>query len=338
MTGFVSALPRGRLFARSVIVKASGAISESHATTIAMSRWGAGQAAAIAKAAMPAITTNDTDNSAAREFMGLVREQSVLGRLAGMRRIPFNVRMLRLTAGATGYWVGQAKPKPLSKPVLTGETMEPMKVAAIICATDEALHSQDPLAEAGFQSDLERAVSAALDEAFLDPTNAGIADEMPASVTYGAQVITATGDLQADIAAMISAFGGDLGAAYFVTDPVTATRLALATDSGGRYLFPDAGPRGGSILNMPLLTTRHSTTDSSGGRLALIDASGIAGNIDSILLDKAEHATLHMTDDPSSGSSELVSLWQTDTVAFRAEVAANWQVQRAGSVVVLEGL
>lgn len=334
----VSLIPRGRTFARGAIVKAMGSHSEEQAHNIAMHRWGSGMAGAIAKATVASITTTDTGNVAAREFMGLVAEQSVIGRLSGLRRIPFNVRMLKLTAGATGYWVGQAKPKPLSKPVMTGSTMEPLKVAAIICATKEAMESQEPLAEASFQADLERAVSATLDQAFLDPGNSGVADEVPAAVTNGAPTISATGDLQADLAALIAAFRGDLASAYFVTDPTTATRIALATDAGGRYLFPEAGPRGGAILNIPLLTSRSAPSNSNGGSLALIDPTGIAGNVDEIVLDKATHASLQMEDEPGSGATELVSLWQTNTVAFRAEITANWQVERAGAVVVLEGL
>jgi HK97 family phage major capsid protein len=336
----VSLVPRGRNFVRGVMLKAQGLVSEGSARDAALARWGS-QGEAAVKAAVSAVTVNDVGTSEAREFMSLVAERSTLGRLAGLRRVPWRTRVLKITNGARGYWVSQARPKPLSKPTLDGFSLTPLKVACIIATTKESLEAQDEVGEQTFQADMERALVAAMDEALLDPTNAGVAGEVPAAITNGVTTNPATGDLRDDFANLIAAFQGDLSAAYFVTDPETATRISLARDGDGPYWFPEAGPRGGSILNIPLLTSRLSPGDSSGGRLALIDPNGIAAQWDNIVIDKAAHATLQMDDDPdhpSDASTVMVNLWQRNLIALRAEVRANWEVQRTGSVAVLEGL
>jgi hypothetical protein len=43
-----------------------------------------------------------------------------------------------------------------------------------------------------------------------------------------------------------------------------------------------------------------------------------------------------MSETPSS-EPEMVSLYQTNAVAFKATVGANWQRQRSGGVVVCTG-
>ncbi len=115
----------------------------------------------------------------------------------------------------------------------------------------------------------------------------------------------------------------------FVTDPETAARIALARDAGGGYLFPDAGPRGGSLLGLPSSCPASSPRTSSGGILALIDGAGIAYGAEGVRTMVSDEATLEMRDDPSS-PAEQVSLFQTNAVAVLSEVGVNWKVVRPG--------
>src|SRR5690606_18457004 len=120
-----------------------GHLAHDTALAVATERWGAASGQAVAKA-VDAITAGTvTETVAAREFMGLVSEQSVIGRLSGLRRVPFRTRMLAVTAGATGYWVSEAAPKPVSGITLAGSSLEPLKLASIIVVTKEALDAQD---------------------------------------------------------------------------------------------------------------------------------------------------------------------------------------------------
>lgn len=331
----VSLTPKGLTFVRTLIARHLVKSFDPESTQAFAERsWGAHQADRITKAVVSALVTGDLGTPEATEFFSLVREQSVLGRLTGLRRIPFNVRMLSVAGGVSAYWVGQGKWKPLSKASLDGDTLAPMKVATLVVATEEAMRA-NPSTELVLLDDMKRAVSESLDEAFLDPSNAGIADEMPASVTYGVTPVSSTGDPAADIARLVAVFGGDFSAAYFITDPTTATQIALARDAGGSFAFPDAGPRGGSILGIPLLVSRGSPLDSSGGQLALIDPTGIAANLEGIRVQTSGETSLQMRDDPEDPTTSMVSLFQTNSVAWIAEVGANWDVQRAGSVAII---
>ncbi|MDT4835536.1 Phage capsid family protein [compost metagenome] len=334
----VSISPKGQILARSLILRATTKnLSYETARDIATSRWGQYQGELIAKAAVASITQSDIGDTAVAEFFGLVMERSLLGRLAGLRRLPFNRRMLKITAGSNGYWVAESNPVPLSKPALDGSSLPPLKVCAMIVATEESLKVGGPIAENGFQRDLERAVVDTTDIALLDASNAGVADERPASITYGAPSAAATGDAAADIATLINLFGGDLGAAYFVTDATTATNMALLRTAEGGLIFPDVGARGGSVLGIPLLISRASPRDSSSGQLALIDPTGIAYGADGMSFESAEHATVAMSDTPES-DPVLVSLWQRNLVGYKSIMSANWEVQRDGSVAVLTGV
>lgn len=329
--------PRGRSFVRSLIARHFKLSPESIAN-----RWGPYEAELIQKAVVSALSTSGTTgNASSAEFLGLVREGAIIGRLPGIRRVPIGVRLNRMTSGSVAHWVGEAKPKPLSKPALDGSRLASRKVVALVCTTKESMQptltGEAGLTEANLQEDLQRAVIAAMDEAFIDAANAGVADIRPASITSGAPTIASSGDPSTDVAALINAFQGNLDAAAFITDPTTATRLALARDAGGGFLFPDLGPRGGTLLQIPVLTSRASPVDTSGGQIALVDASGLVTSVEGLQVEISDEADLLMSDDPEGGGAQLVSLFQTNSVAFKVEIVANWEQQRTGGVVVLTG-
>ena len=325
--------PRGRSFIRMKAAQFGGGSSPELINTFAASRWVDGFA--VAKAAQSAITTGDIGTPEAIEYLNAVREKSVLGGMAEIRSVPFNKRMLARANGVIGNFVAEFAPAPFQKVVLAGSTLESKKVVVLIATTDEAMQAESLAAETGLQTDCEIGCVGAIDQAFLDPANAG-SDASPAAVTYGAPTIAATNDAAADLKALVSAFAGDMASSYLVTDPTTATALAMVRDANGSFLFPDAGPRGGSILGIPLLVSRYSPRDSSGGQIALIDAFGIALAMDGIELSQSGNTSLVMTATPDS-PAEMVSMFQTNTVALRAVIHANWVNQRIGGVAVITG-
>lgn len=324
----ISTIPRGRAYVRSLICRALGHVGND-ARGFALDRWGSAQAELIVKSTIGALTAQGDPE--AQEFFGPVLERSVIGRMSGLRRVPFGVRMLAMTGGATGYWTSPAAPRPLSKPALDGAWLKTATVGAIIVSTSEAMREGGPVTEAGLHRDLERALTDAADGAFL--SGAGGSGQPP-SIGAGAITFASTGNPADDLAAMVAAFDGDLSAAYFVTDPTTATKLALARDAGGAFVFPDVGPRGGSLLNVPLLTSRGSPRDSSGGQIMLVDPTGIAYDVGVLRIDPAPDATLAMSDTPTS-PAVMVSMFQTDSIAWRAGLEVNWDAQLPGGVVCL---
>ena len=145
---------------------------------------------------------------------------------------------MSITQGTVASWVKAGSPKPISRLSLAGEVLEPRKVSAILVTTKELIERSDPKTEARFNADLQRACVELLDASFVDPSNAGVADESPASITNGVVAMGSTGNPGEDVAALVAAFNGDLASAFFITDPTTATEIALARDAGGSFHFP----------------------------------------------------------------------------------------------------
>jgi HK97 family phage major capsid protein len=336
----ITTLPRGTLYLRSIL-SAAAAGSDGNPVAYARNTYGE-RVGVLTKAAVDAGGINSSDwgsvlaTPEAQEFFAVVEQASILGKLAGLRRVPLNVRTQLISTGFSAHWVGGGKAKPLSKAALMGGTLTPLKVACLTAVTKELLRLSTPQSEARLRTDMVRAIAEALDAAFIDPANSGIANVMPASITNGVTPIHSSGNAATDIAALIAAFTGDYEAAAFVTDPITAAQIALARDAGGSFAFPDAGPRGGSILGLPLIVSRSSPRDSSTGQLALVDAGGIAYGAEGVRNALGEHSTLEMVDETTDPPAvEQVSMWQTNSVAILSEVSANWTVVRDGAVVTI---
>jgi hypothetical protein len=76
----------------------------------------------------------------------------------------------------------------------------------------------------------------------------------------------------------------------------------------------------------------------------LVNASDIYFADDGeVAVDMSQEASLQMLDNPTNASdsppvaTSLVSLWQTNSVGFRAERTLNWARRRASAVAVLSG-
>lgn len=326
--------PRGRNFVRSIMAQV---IAKNSPAEYAAKRWGRYEGEIISKAVVEAIVSGEV-GYLPTEFFDALKGGAIIGKIGGWREVDFNVRALAASGSATAYWMTQAAPKPISKTTLTGAELRPATVAGIVVVTREALQHGGEATERTLQRDLEAAVIGMLDTSIIDINHTGVAGEVPASLTAGVSPIPATSDCgpSGDVEAMIETFQGDLSAAYFVTDPVTAAQLALARDAGGGPYFIDASVRGGSILGIPLVVSRYSPRDSSGGQLALIDPTAVALALGDIQVSESQHTTLAMIDNPT-GAVEQVSMFQTNSVALRVEINANWEVMQEGAVSILTG-
>ena len=98
---------------------------------------------------------------------------------------------------------------------------------------------------------------------------------------------------------------------------------------------------------MPVLPSDQvPVIGSPGTGIVLIDATGIAGDCAIVSLDRATQASLQMDDSPTqasggtgspemSGGSTMVSLFQTNSVALRAERYFGAQRLRTAAVQIL---
>jgi HK97 family phage major capsid protein/HK97 family phage prohead protease len=288
------------------------------------------------------------------DFVEYLRPMTIIGQFGtggvpSLRRVPFRTILASQTAGTTGYWVGEGQPKPVSKPTFASTYLLPYKCAAIAVATMELLRDSNPAVEAILRDDLARAVAAKIDTDFLDPQK-GADSASPASISNGVTVINSSGrdadSVRADLVSVMAAYiavNNTPSTGVWVMSAITALQLSLLTNALGQPEFPGMRMTGGTLQGLPVITSEFLgyTTDSptEGRDVFLVNAADIYfaddGGIDVAM---STEAALQMDDGPTNASgptvaaTSMVSMWQTNSVAFRAERTVSWARRRAEAV------
>lgn len=277
----------------------------------------------------------------AAAFMELVRPRTVLGRLAGARRAPFNTRFTTQTAGTLAGWVGELKPTPVQALAFNAATLPVSKLGIIVVITGELARSDDPAALPLIERDLTAGIAQGTDVAFLDPTLAAVPGDHPASITNGTTAIASTGStaaqIEADLIALIAAVnGGVLVSPVLVIKAETALYLARLRGTDGALAFPGVSFVGGNIWGIPVLVS-----DSVGDRIVLIESDdiGIADGL--VELQQSKEAVLQMDSAPTYpvvAATVLVSLWQENLVGVKAIRFVSWHRARTTSAAYVSGV
>lgn len=312
----------------------------------------------VLRAAVAAGTTTDTTWASplvtyqimANEFINYLDPLTIIGRIPGFRRVPFKVKIPRETGAATVNWVGEGKVKPLTSLAFDTVTMEFAKIAGIIPLTEELVRFGNPSAEAIVRDRLAAAITAFMDNEFVDPTNAST-DVSPASVTYGVSGTTATGvtaaALRADIKTVMSVFlaanQSPSGSVWIMTQQ-QALAISLMVNSLGQSEFPGINMEGGTFVGLPVIASENiPATGGSpidGGLIILLKASEVLLADDGqVTIDASREATLQMDsapDSPPTASTTMVSMWQHNMIAIKAERFINWQKARSTACAFIQ--
>jgi HK97 family phage major capsid protein len=352
----VSSLPRGTGFTRFAIALCRAKGDIMNAAEIAQHSWRDTPAVGmVLRSAAAAGTTTDSAwaeplveyQAMVGEFVALLRPATIIGRLSGVRRVPFDTKFLSQSAGASVGWVGQGMATAVGELALASETLGAAKAAGIVALTAELVRSSKPSAEALVRADLISAMAKFLDQQFISPAVAAVANVSPASVTNGLTPVTSSGSTAAAITAdfrllfakLIDA-GILLAAPALVMTPTIAVALATKLTTGGALAFPDIGPLGGKMFGIPVLTSAAVPSTVSGGSIVvLLDAAEILLADDGqMFLDSSEQATLQLRDDPQTGAQNLVSLWSNNLSAVRAVAYMNWKRRRDNCVAYIDAV
>lgn len=342
-------LPKGTSFTRYVIALARAKGNLTGAVQIARG-WNDStpEVETILKAAVDVGTTTDADWASAlvqyqvmaSEFIEFLRPQTLIGRIPGLRRVPFNIKLPRQTAGSSTGWVGEGLGKPVSKLSFDTVTLRWAKAAGIVVMTDELVRFSNPSAEALVRQDLAASMVQFLDRQFIDPDVAAVANVSPASVTNGADT-SAAGGTTADFLRTDAkeAFGAFMSAniatdgLVWIMQPALALSIGMMLNPLGQAEFPGLGADGGTLFGFPVITTNNMDA----GDIVLLKPSEIfLADDGTITIDVSREASLHVDDNPTA-AQDLVSLWQNNMVAVRAERYINWLVRRAEAVYVISG-
>lgn len=321
--------------------------------------------AAVLKTAVAAATTDGTtwakplvgdETSVYADFVEYLRPQTILGKfgtagIPSLRRVPFRVALIGQTTGGAGYWVGEGNAKPLTSFDFSRTTLEPLKVANIAVITEEVLRDSSPSADLIVRDQLAAALKARLDTDFIDPTKTASAGVSPASVTNGVTAVASSGttadDVRVDIRALFNQFIAANNAptnGVWIMSETMALSLALMVNALGQPEFPGITMKGGVLFGLPIITSEYVPTVSAGSYVALVNASDVyLGDEGGIMVDMSREASLEMADTSSMDSdtptaAQLVSMFQTNSVAFRAERTINWKKRRTSAVALLDAV
>lgn len=305
------------------------------------------------KAAVAAGTTQDATwasplvqlQEMQSEFIDFLRPMTIVGRIPNIRRVPFNIKFTRQTAGTSGTFVGEGAPKPLGKMDFELLSLAFTKAATIIVMTEELLRFSNPNAEVLARDDLAAGIQRYIDARFIDPVYAGVANVSPASITNGLTPIPSTGTTIAaitDVAglALAQLIGAELDPStfYWIMNPSTALSLSLKRTSQDVFAFPNITPLGGTFLGYPVITSNSVALSGSPTEsfVVLCDPTNIMLADDGgVSIDMSTEASLQMSDTPSAGAQSLVSLWQNNLVGLRAERFINWRRRRDAAVAII---
>lgn len=352
-------VPKGMAFTRYALslAKANGNRMEALAIFQAHKSWceQSPEVETVLKTAVAAGTTTDSTWAAplveyqvmASEFIEYLRPRTIIGRVPGLRMVPFKIKVPRQTAVASVGWVGEGKPKPVGKGAFDSVTLDHYKIAGIIALTEELVRLSNPSAEMLAREDLAGGIIQLMDQDFVDPDKAAVAGVSPASITFGVTPVTATGTnyaaLKADVKTTMQKFldaNISPDGMVVIMKQETALSLSLMETSLGNPQFPGLNMSGGVFLGLPVVTSENIpyTEDSPQEGAPIIFAKApdiMLADDGQVMIDVSREASIQMNDapdDPASASTVLTSLWQHNMVGIRAERMVNWTKRRSAAV------
>lgn len=274
------------------------------------------------------------------------RRQSVVQQLA--RQVPLGINgqdIPVVTSKATAEWVAEAGKKPASKGGMTLKNMTPKKIAGIVVVSAEVVRANPGNYIQLVRDDLAEAFAIAFDAAALHGSSSPFGtgnniDATTKAVALGTAA-AAAGSIHADLNAGLRLLVNDgKKLTGFALDTTTEPDLNGAVDTSGRPLYIDVplednapAARGGRLLSRPSFmgdgvaapvpgSTSTAYPVAYGGDWTQA-AWGVVGGI---TYDVSTETAVTI-------NGELVSLWEHNLVAIRAEAEYGWLVNDTAAFV-----
>ncbi len=284
----------------------------------------------ICRAAVNAGTTADPNFAASlveyrnvsSAFLAAIAVQSPLDALAGLAagNIPARKRIVLSTIALNGSMVAEGAPKPVSQLAFDTTLTEEQKAIAIVVVTDELLRMADAAGITLLQRELANGCAAAANVKFLSDL---------AAAASSAGTIAGGTDFLADLHDALSAITSrGTGRAVAIVPPAVAVDLSMAAGSA----YDQMTPTGGTIRGVRVMV---SDQVPNGADVIVVDPSKL--NIDPgiVTLATSTAGAIQMDDNPSAGAQNLVSLYQTNSAALRAERRISYSILRSDAAAVI---
>jgi HK97 family phage prohead protease len=277
------------------------------------------------------------------DFIEFLYSKTVFDALP-LRAIPARVNVKGQDGAATGYWVGENKAIPVSKPDFSTVELTPLKVAAIAVASKELIMDSSPSAEMLIRDSIAEASAQRVDTTFLS-TAAAVSGVSPAGLLNGLSALAPSGTdaaaVRADFQALIADFLTDknAGGLVHVMTPSMAVAMSLLVNALGQTEFPAINENGGTLFGRPVYTGDNVTP---GDWLVLkpsdiwkIGDTGIEVSMSDTATIEQDNAPAGAGDVPTAASATLMSLWQTEQMGFKVVRRINYAKRRTGAVKYL---
>lgn len=293
------------------------------------------------------------DGGVIADFVEYLRPKTIIGKFGtggvpDLNRVPFRRPLVSQTGGGAGYWVGEGLGKGLTTFTTAATRLDPLKVANIAVLTKEVLRDSSTSAETWIRNQLVQALIGRMDTDFVDPAKTASAGVSPASITNGATAVTASGvtaaALRTDMKALFSTFIAANNApttAVWIMPTALALGVSLMVNSLGQQEFPGLSMMGGTLSGIPVVVSDYVTNVTAGGDIILVNAQDIwLGDEGGFSVEMSTEASLQMDSAPTQSSlaptaSTMVSMFQTNSVAFLAEREINWARARSSAVAYI---
>lgn len=278
------------------------------------------------------------------EFVAWMRPRTLLGRIPGVKNVPFNVDIPRQTAASTAAWTGDGKPTPVSALAFDKITIGRTALSGSAYISKRNLRFANVQVDRMIRDDLGASIIELTDTDFVDPANSGTTNVKPASITDGLTPISPSGadvaDLKQDLQTLIKPLVNaklPVSEIVLITNDQLALAISLMVNALEEPAFPEMGPTGGMLHKMPVIT---SMAVKPGDIIALHAPSLYVADEDEVAVDMSDQASIQADSAPSQDGaagtgSTVLSLWQNRMVGFLAERYVNWVVSRANSVAFI---
>ena len=272
--------------------------------------------------------------NATNEFLELLRPATIIGKIPGLRQVPFNTLVPVQTGGGTYAWVGQGAAKPVGKLALTQVGLGFSKAAGILVITQELAKLSTPSAEQVVRTDMVNGMAQFLDQQFIDPAVALVPNVSPASITNGADTAASSDDAYGDLHKIASYFALNqipLAGLTLIMSETNALTMGMVRDAAGNPLFPGMTASGGTALGMNVIASNAAGTNVIG-----VHPQGVLyADEGGVQIDVSTEASVMMDSAPVPGTTAFTSFFQNNLIGLRAERMINWNRARPKSVYYL---
>jgi HK97 family phage major capsid protein/HK97 family phage prohead protease len=267
------------------------------------------------------------------EFIDLLRPSTLLGRIPGLQKVPFNVKVPRQTADGTVAWVSEGAPKPVSALAFDTVSLGEYKMAQILVFTQELARNSSPSAEDTFRRAMIASMQKFMDQQFIDPAVAQVAGKNPASITNGVAGIPGTANPLVDIAALLNSFvtaGVPINGVVLLMSESNAFILSNRRSAMGAPDFPSVSVTGGSVAGVPVITSSLCGANI----IAIVPQYILFADDGGVRIDVSQEASVQMVDNPAAPDATTIyrSFWQDNLIGLRAERFVAWVKAHASAV------